>query len=453
MNRQNNSPFSPSRMPQGAAPACNQQQPGRVPKDFREAMKHVSGKPADKANTRTSYVAAKTSPALKGQPSASKWRSSFTPVGEEEDNSEDKCTSSPERVELYNPYDPASSDSENEMSRGQDHNHSPPDQDNNLTRQRLSPGRGCHDERRWDSSYSEPESLPLERHDFDPETRPTESRGLSPCQRLPQAYCPDTETLVPPGYGSINRPLDHRVCSPDRLVHGSSTQRFLASYGAQRTNGEERITIPECRREVSPIRLQMTTTGRLSPPRIQRDYQHQSGYMETGLDKVTPPTEVTRRRSKNIIMNKSPIICDLCDVELANGQELQDHLESKAHWDTLEHIQQENDYDDLAIAFLQEVMLYKSRQCSRPIEDSVLQTLQENDHMTKIEMFLCAACNIFLSTSASSVQAHITSPEHLSNAKEFEVQQRRACLDKAKTMMMELQPQFEHFLKGRSPFE
>lgn len=50
---------------------------------------------------------------------------------------------------------------------------------------------------------------------------------------------------------------------------------------------------------------------------------------------------------------RSPITCDLCDVELANGQELQDHLESKSHWDTLEHIQQENHYDDLAIAFLQ----------------------------------------------------------------------------------------------------
>lgn len=50
---------------------------------------------------------------------------------------------------------------------------------------------------------------------------------------------------------------------------------------------------------------------------------------------------------------RSPIVCDLCDVELSNGQELQHHLEGKTHWDTLEHIQQENNYDDLAIAFLQ----------------------------------------------------------------------------------------------------
>lgn len=48
-----------------------------------------------------------------------------------------------------------------------------------------------------------------------------------------------------------------------------------------------------------------------------------------------------------------PVSCDLCDVELANSQELQDHLESKTHWDTLEHIQQQNNYNDVTIAFLQ----------------------------------------------------------------------------------------------------
>ncbi|XP_070775258.1 DBIRD complex subunit ZNF326 [Enoplosus armatus] len=197
----------------------------------------------------------------------------------------------------------------------------------------------------------------------------------------------------------------------------------------------------------------MTTTVRLSPPSSQQDYQHQLGYEETGLDQMTPSTEVTTNRSKNIIMDKSPITCDLCDVELANGQELEDHLDSKSHWDTLEHIQQQNNYDDVAIAFLQEVMLYKSHQCSRAIGDSALQALQDNDHMTKIEIFHCAACKVFISTSASSVQTHITSQEHLSNIKEFEVQQRRACLDKAETMMKELKPQFEHFLKGGSPFE
>ncbi|XP_070701821.1 DBIRD complex subunit ZNF326-like [Pempheris klunzingeri] len=328
------------------------------------------------------------------------------------------------------------------MPLGQNHNHPLPDQDNDLRHQHLPPSSGHH----WDSELRRP----LDRCEFSPKTRPAESQGLSPGHRLPDRRTPDTEAHNPLGYGSINRPLDHRVCSPDRLTQGSSTQRFPASHGGQGTNGEDGVTIS---REVSPVRPQMTTTVRLSPPRTQRDFQHQVGYMETGLDKITSPTEVTRNRSKNMLMDKCPITCDLCDVEVANAQELEDHLESKTHWDTLEHIQLQNNYDDMAIAFLQEVMLYKSHQSSRAIDNSALQALEENDHMTKVEIFHCASCKVFVSTAAASVQAHITSQEHLSNTKEFEMHQRRDCLQKAETIMKELEPQFEHFLKGGSPFQ
>lgn len=415
----------------------------RVPQEFREAMKQISVKPADSSSIRTLELAAKTPPAGRkpaAQSSSCKWKSSFKPIDDADDDSQDKKTVSPERVELYNPYDPGSSDSEHEIPHGHDHSLSPRGQDNN-----LRPSGSCN-KSRWDSSTYEPRSQPLNRHNLNPESNPTKSRG----HRLPErlAYVTDTESLDPPRYGSRSRPLDHSVRSHDRLTHSASTQRFPASYGGQRTNSEERITVVEHRKGISPV----TTTVRLSPPRLQRDYQHQSGYVETGVDQITPSTNVTRNGSTDM-MDESSVTCDLCDVEVANAQGLEDHLDSKSHWDTLEHIQQQNKYDDLAIAFLQEVLLYKSHQCGRAIEDSALQALQENDHMTKIDMFHCAACKVLVSTCASSVQAHITSKEHLSNAQEFELQQRHTCLSKAETMMKELKPQFEHFLKGGRPFE
>lgn len=51
--------------------------------------------------------------------------------------------------------------------------------------------------------------------------------------------------------------------------------------------------------------------------------------------------------------SRCPITCDLCDIELSNAQELEEHLDSRTHWDTLEHIQRSSSYDDMAIAFLQ----------------------------------------------------------------------------------------------------
>lgn len=156
------------------------------------------------------------------------------------------------RIELYDPYNPASSDSEHEMPQGQDHN-----QDNNLGPQHLSPSKASGNKGRWDIPYSKTGSQPPHQHDFSLENRPTNSQALSLGHRLPerQAYSPNAESFVPLGYGSTSRPLDHRVGSSDRLTDGSLTQRFPASYGAQRMNGEDRIPIPEYRSEVSPVRL------------------------------------------------------------------------------------------------------------------------------------------------------------------------------------------------------
>lgn len=134
------------------------------------------------------------------------------------------------RSELYDPYSAVLSDSELKMS---DSSHCPSDQENKLG-DSLSPAGQL----------------------FSPETRPCENQGFSSGQRLHdrQTYSPNTESLDRPGYCSIGRHLDHRVCSSDQIIPGSSTQR---SYGGQRTNEEERITVPEFRREVSLVKLRI----------------------------------------------------------------------------------------------------------------------------------------------------------------------------------------------------
>lgn len=91
--------------------------------------------------------------------------------------------------------------------------------------------------------------------------------------------------------------------------------------------------------------------------------------------------------------------------------------------------------------------------------------------MTKVEVFHCAVCETFVSSSASSVRAHVMSQAHLSSIKvglsahrtssgepvdphshsdflkRFDMLQRTVSLDRAQAMMEELKPQFQHFLK------
>ncbi|KAJ4936993.1 hypothetical protein JOQ06_001577 [Pogonophryne albipinna] len=399
MNRQSKAPPNLSaKGAKAAAPAFKQQQPQqRIPQEFKEAMLHIPVKPA--VNSQPTFATAANAKSAKKRPaqtSVDKWRSSFQPLGDG-NYSMDESNEGSRRVEIYDPYDPVSSDSEHEMLQAQNRNQSPPDQDNQLEHQHLSPGQDCQKKRCFASTFIE--SVGINMQDLSPETGPSED---------------------------------------------SSTQHFPPSYGEQRTNGEERITVPEYMRQMTKVRL--------SPPRLQRDYpllleSRRTG--STGLDHVPPSSDVPRIRKLRMIMDTIPcdISCDLCDVEFINGLELDDHLESKSHWDILEYIQQHNNYDDVTIAFIQEVMLHKSHQCTRTIESSALQALQENDHMTKIEMFHCAACSVFLSTAASSVHAHITSQEHLVNTKDFQVERRLSCLDKAETIMKKLKHQFEHFLE------
>ncbi|XP_029930196.1 DBIRD complex subunit ZNF326 [Myripristis murdjan] len=467
MNRPNIVPFS---SPGIANLVYQQKQTGRAPQEYREGMVYTPMRAAiiSSQSSSTGNKAPIKQPAsheTAAQPATSKWKSTFKPAGEpspeeKRANSQDKSASSSEKSELYDPYDPVSSESEPEMPPSQEDKHSRSEQGNDRGHRgykRSSPSRGCRDNH-WDLSYSEPGNRLCDGRDFSPESRANDCRSLSPNNRLPErrSYSPKTEALDRPGYGSVNRPLDHRGFSPDRLSLGSTrlmpasgrSTLFPASYGGQRTSGEDRMTVPEYRGE-------RATTVRLSPPRVQVDYQHLLGYAGKGVNQISPSTEVTRNKSTSLMreIEKSPFTCDLCDVEVAKMQELEDHLESKSHWDILEHVQQQNNCDDLTIAFLQEVMLFKVRQCSQAIEESAIEALRENDHMTKVEMFHCAACKVYVSTSVSSVQKHLSSQEHLCNKKEFELWQRRASLAKAETMMKELKPQFEHFLEGRDPFE
>ncbi|XP_023820596.1 DBIRD complex subunit ZNF326 isoform X2 [Oryzias latipes] len=404
---------TPPVVPYRAALGYNPPPPMRVPPRFIEAMRRITGtepavNPAEPKRSEPTRTAA--------PPSVNKWKSSFKVLGDQEDSPQMQTANSPERTELYDPSSPLSSDSEPEGPRAPPPTHSPPNLEVILPRQH-------HDSGRWDRESRLPDRL-----DLVPGSSPAGSRGLSPGFRPAQrpAYSAEAEPLGCTGFG-FNSLDKHNHLPPDRTP--------LQQLGASAE--EEGRIVPECRREAAAP----PTT---SPPRFKRDYLRPLEAVE--VDQDLPRTKVTKTEETAAAQSRCPITCDLCDVGVANAQELQAHLDCKSHWDTMQYIQEHNSYDDVTAAFLQEVMLSKSLQCSRAIEDSALTALQENDHMTKVEMFHCAACKLLVPTSGADVKAHITSVDHLRNTKEFEEQQRRACLSKAETLMKELKPQFEHFL-------
>lgn len=214
--------------------------------------------------------------------SAPKWKSSFKPIDDPDDNTlEDRCSDNPERYsmnwqncksktefgltvefkshltliqvlncllsssrpELYDPYNPVSPDSDPEISQDQDNSSSLFTPDDN-----PEPLSVKTNKTRWDIPATA--SRPPDRDERSPEDEPGNTRALSLGHRLPERTCDiDTEPFVSPGYDSVSRSLDHRVGSPDRHIHGPSHQKFPASYRPPRTNESERA-FPDYRGEV-----------------------------------------------------------------------------------------------------------------------------------------------------------------------------------------------------------
>ncbi|XP_034039489.1 uncharacterized protein LOC117522205 [Thalassophryne amazonica] len=436
MKRLKNVPFNTPDLAKGAAPLYTHPKSERPPPYLKDEMMHlprILGTKASKESPKLTTTAPPAAQKPAVPPAPGKWMSSFKPIYKQ--SLPDADEKSPEQVDLYDPFDPEPDPEHKVLDNRPGHQgHS------------LSSNRGFHDNKDQGESYSETGSRSLNRCDFNPEFRPPEFQSHSLGNRPPErhAYSQHTEAPDRPIYGSISRPLDQRRQSPDRVGHCSSTQMLPLSYGGERVDGEERMSVPDYRREMA--------TKRLSPPRIQQDCRDQSGHMGKNVTQVSRPVEVTMK-SRSLILEKVPIICDLCDIELTNIQGLEAHLDSKKHWDTLEHIQQQNKYDDVAVAFLQDVMLFKVHHFNQAIVESDIQELEENEHMTKTEMLHCAACKVYVSLSGAAVHSHVNSEEHIYNKKEFGLKQRQACLEKAETMMKALKSQFERFSQGPSPFE
>ncbi|XP_061797103.1 uncharacterized protein [Nerophis lumbriciformis] len=367
----------------------------RVPLDLKEGAVHIAAAGRNAARA-----------------SVEKWKSSFQPADGKNPEVDFQENS---RGELYDPFDQKTYESVNDSFQ--------PEQANSLEQhQRLSPGRTCRDASPWELRR------PLDLH----------GEG-SPVDGLPKwrPYFPDKESLEPQAYGSINRAV--------RLGDNSSGLELPAHYGGERTHGDERMRWPEQRSTI-------VSRVRLSSPKLQPDHQNVAPVEEEEEDSA-PSSSMKRSKTKSVQMDQITINCDLCDIQVSNGQELEEHLESKLHWDLMAHIQLHNHYDDIIMAFLQDILLYKSIRCSPPVDDRDLPALQEKEHMTKVALFHCAACQLLLPTTTEAVQNHMRSAEHLAKAKEFGAQQKHASLDRAETIMKELQPQFDDFLKGFGKLE
>ncbi|XP_067892855.1 DBIRD complex subunit ZNF326 isoform X2 [Heterodontus francisci] len=180
-----------------------------------------------------------------------------------------------------------------------------------------------------------------------------------------------------------------------------------------------------------------------------------------------------RRREKNTEKYgedyRNAFTCSLCKFRTTEEQEIEAHLETPYHKETLEFIGKNIQFEKGAADFLHASMVNKNKKIAarkqlqqqeqkepaQKLTKDVLMGVAPDDQMKKVEAVQCAVCNTYIPFLFHSVQQHLKSNEHTNSKKNYHDQVRRESLLTASSMLNNptVKAKFDMFLKGENPFE
>ncbi|XP_072883299.1 DBIRD complex subunit ZNF326-like [Hemitrygon akajei] len=183
--------------------------------------------------------------------------------------------------------------------------------------------------------------------------------------------------------------------------------------------------------------------------------------------------EKQRRRRENTEKYgedyRNAFTCSLCKFRTTEEQEIEAHLETPYHKETLDFIAKNIQFDKGAADFLHASKVNKNKKIAackqlqqqeqkepaQKLSKDVLMGVSSDDQMKKVETVQCAVCNTYIPFLFHSVQQHLKSNEHINSKKNYHDQVRRESLLTASSMLNNptVKAKFELFLKGENPFE
>ncbi|XP_062992553.1 DBIRD complex subunit ZNF326 isoform X4 [Elgaria multicarinata webbii] len=179
-----------------------------------------------------------------------------------------------------------------------------------------------------------------------------------------------------------------------------------------------------------------------------------------------------RRREKNSEKYgdgyRMAFTCSFCKFRTFEEKDIEAHLESPVHQETLDHIQKQTKFDKVVMEFLHECMVNKFKktamrkqqttsqmEAAQITEKDVMEGVTADDHMMKVETVLCSACSVYVPALHSSVQQHLKSPEHTKGKQTYKEQIKRESVLTATSILNNpiVKARYERYVKGENPFE
>ncbi|XP_066482784.1 DBIRD complex subunit ZNF326 isoform X2 [Tiliqua scincoides] len=167
-------------------------------------------------------------------------------------------------------------------------------------------------------------------------------------------------------------------------------------------------------------------------------------------------------------LNRMAFTCSFCKFRTFEEKDIEAHLESAVHQETLDHIQKQTKFDKVVMEFLHECMVNKFKktamrkqqtttqmEAAQIPEKDLMEGVTADDHMMKVETVLCSACSVYVPALHSSVQQHLKSPEHAKGKQTYKEQIKRESVLTATSILNNpiVKARYERYVKGENPFE
>ncbi|XP_069088428.1 DBIRD complex subunit ZNF326-like isoform X1 [Pleurodeles waltl] len=178
-----------------------------------------------------------------------------------------------------------------------------------------------------------------------------------------------------------------------------------------------------------------------------------------------------RRREKNNEKYgdgyRMAFTCSFCKYRTFEEKDIEAHLGSSTHQETLAHIQKQTKFDKVTMEFLHECMVNKLKKTSmrkaqtiqneatNNVQKNMMEGITDEDHMMKVETVHCSACSVYVPALYSSVQQHLKSPDHAKSKLAFKEQVKKESVLTATSILNNpvVKARYELFAKGENPFE
>ncbi|XP_066127407.1 A-kinase anchor protein 8 [Saccopteryx bilineata] len=195
------------------------------------------------------------------------------------------------------------------------------------------------------------------------------------------------------------------------------------------------------------------------------DSGRQRGEKEDEDDEVKKRREKQRRRDRmrDRAVDRIQFACSVCKFRSFEDEEIQKHLQSKFHKETLRFISTK--LPDKTVEFLQEYIINRNKkiekrrqelmekESTKPKPDPFKGIGQEH-FFKKIEAAHCLACDMLIPAQQHLLQRHLHSVDHNHNRRLAAEQFKKTSLHVAKSVLnnRHIVKMLEKYLKGEDPF-